>query len=316
MKSICNICKHDDARLIFYTKDNRYNPKNNKKFRLIQCLNCGLVYINPLPDDSAIKDSYGFNYFKLKDGSKPKGRIIQILKFIKKKFSLNIYPTYKFYRLKNKFFSNNSGKFLDVGCATGLLDEFLIKEFPRWKFFGIEPSEGAFKRASRVNEFKVFKGALEDAKYPSDYFDIILINQVLEHVYDPASVINKCSHILKSTGKLIIAVPDFNSFSSKIFGKYWYHLDVPRHLYHFNIKSLELILERNGFLIQKKEKESLPGSFVKSIFLLFGSNPDSLDSSYAWVAVKILFNPILNFLNILFEKFGISNGIFIIAIKN
>ena len=85
---------------------------------------------------------------------------------------------------------------------------------------------------------------------PSDRFDLLLLNQVLEHLTDPAPTLKALAGILKPEGKLIIGVPNFDSWQSTFGGNTWFHLDVPRHLHHFSLPSLSVLIGQSGLEIQ------------------------------------------------------------------
>jgi SAM-dependent methyltransferase len=73
----------------------------------------------------------------------------------------------------------------------------------------------------------------------------------LEHIQNPTRVIKKIYRILKPGGIVIVAVPNFDSFMCKFFGKYWFHWDIPRHIFHYNEKVLKGIFLKNKFLYLK-----------------------------------------------------------------
>jgi hypothetical protein len=47
-------------------------------------------------------------------------------------------------------------------------------------------------------------------------------------------------------GKLVIAVPNIDSYDANYFGKYWAAYDLPRHLYHFSKKTLQKLMQKHG----------------------------------------------------------------------
>ena len=64
-------------------------------------------------------------------------------------------------------------------------------------------------------------------------FDAVTFWHVLEHLENPGEALVAAGRLLKSNGWLVVAVPDYASLQAKLFGKYWFHLDLPRHLHHF-----------------------------------------------------------------------------------
>jgi len=85
----------------------------------------------------------------------------------------------------------------------------------------------------------------------------------LEHLAEPLVYLKEAGRVLKKEGILLVEVPNFNSWQSVIFKDNWFHLDVPRHIFHYDKKSLALILEKADFKIVKVSYNSL-------IYGLFG----------------------------------------------
>ena len=318
MKEInCNLCGQNDTKLLFKSKDRRVNIKGKTIFSVVQCKNCGLVYVNPQPTYQELKPFYGENYFRFSHQCKRRRKIYYFLKRVKNNFFDKIFYSQnpKFYKWKVLNNSKN-GKFLDIGCATGLQDIKFMQDFPNWEFYGVEPDAVAFQEASKIKGFNIKKGFLEDANYSDNFFDIILMNQVLEHVPDPKKTLLECSRILKNDGKLIVAVPNYSSLSSKIFGKYWYHLDIPRHLYHFTPKTIKELLNSANFKKSFIFKEVLDDTFIKSFFIFLDVKPDRFDNSIPFIVWEYLRQPLKKIFDGFFKKVGLVSGLYIIATKN
>jgi SAM-dependent methyltransferase len=77
-------------------------------------------------------------------------------------------------------------------------------------------------------------------------FDLILMFHVLEHLDDPAAALRACAERLRPGGRLVIAVPNYASWQSRYARDRWFHLDVPRHLFHFTPASLARLLREAG----------------------------------------------------------------------
>lgn len=122
----------------------------------------------------------------------------------------------------------DKGKILDIGTGTG---EFLNEARKQnWKTFGIEPNEKA-KNSAKDKGLCV---AENTSDFEDGFFDVITMWHVLEHVKDLEFQIKELKRLLKPTGTIIIAVPNYKSFDAKYYGKYWAAYDVPRHLWHFS----------------------------------------------------------------------------------
>lgn len=115
-----------------------------------------------------------------------------------------------------------------------------------WQTYGVEISSKAVDIAMK-NGHNVFLGNISDANYPDDFLDAITLNNVLEHISDPVFLLNETFRMLKRSRELIINVPNFSSFSRRLFSQYWLGLKVPEHLQHYTIKSLKRNVDNNKY---------------------------------------------------------------------
>jgi 2-polyprenyl-3-methyl-5-hydroxy-6-metoxy-1,4-benzoquinol methylase len=128
------------------------------------------------------------------------------------------------------------GSILDIGCSSG---GFLasLKSGP-WKLYGIEASQSTAERARKITGAEVFSGDVLDANFSEESFDVITCSDVMEHLYEPDKVFRQVSKWLKPDGIFYVFVPNIQAWESRMFGSYWWPLDLPRHLHHFSRKSL------------------------------------------------------------------------------
>ena len=139
------------------------------------------------------------------------------------------------------------GNLLDIGCGTG---EF-VKEIQKKAFFtmGIEPNLKARTSAIELNKLTVFD---KIEKLPDGIkFDVITLWHVLEHINDLNIILYQIKNLLNRDGLLIIAVPNSGSFDAKYYKEFWAAYDLPRHLYHFDKNSMELLVRKLDFEIVK-----------------------------------------------------------------
>lgn len=123
-----------------------------------------------------------------------------------------------------KAITENNLNVLDVGCGTGVLGAFLIKN-QKCKVFGVEINEDAFN-AAKTNLTDVIKGNIEtmDLPYNDDFFDVVVMGDVLEHLINPIGTINKLIEKLKPTGRILITVPNiryWKTLSDLVFKDLW-----------------------------------------------------------------------------------------------
>src|SRR5262249_3479382 len=82
-------------------------------------------------------------------------------------------------------------------------------------------------------------------------FDAVVIWHVLEHLSDPRAALLKARAILKPGGLLMVAVPNLASWQAAATGPAWFHLDVPRHYFHFRTGVLTRLIEETGFAVEE-----------------------------------------------------------------
>ena len=139
----------------------------------------------------------------------------------------------------------NQGKILDIGAGTG---EFLsVAKQNGWDVTGVEPSDKAKQIA--INKGVSFVESI--AKLEDHSFDIITMWHVLEHVPDLNFQIKELKRLLKPSGYLIIAVPNFKSFDAQHYGKFWAAYDVPIHFWHFSKTAIQKLFQKEQMELVK-----------------------------------------------------------------
>ena len=147
-----------------------------------------------------------------------------------------LYHFIKSIALKKKLNLINSqqsqkGRLLDIGAGTG--DFLLFAKNDGWQTIGVEPND----RAKSIAKNKGISFVEETTELESQTFDVITMWHVLEHVPDLDKQIKELKRLLKPTGTLIVAVPNFKSFDAKYYGKFWAAYDVPIHFWHFSMQA-------------------------------------------------------------------------------
>jgi len=139
------------------------------------------------------------------------------------------------------------GVLLDIGAGTGAFAYTMQQA--GWQVTGLEPDDTA-----RANAQKDYDLQLQDLsnlhRLENNTFDVITLWHVLEHVHELHQYLEKFYTLLKSDGRLIVAVPNYTSHDASVYKKYWAAYDVPRHLYHFSPKSIEILLKEKSFAVE------------------------------------------------------------------
>jgi SAM-dependent methyltransferase len=152
--------------------------------------------------------------------------------------------------LKNKLNLINSeqvkkGKILDIGAGTG--DFLLTAKKNGWQTVGVEPSD----RARRIAEQKGILFVNEIGILENNSFDVITMWHVLEHVPNLELQIQELKRLLKPTGTLIVAVPNFKSYDAKYYDSFWAAYDVPIHFWHFSKNAIETLFGKVDMKLEK-----------------------------------------------------------------
>lgn len=160
-----------------------------------------------------------------------------------------MYQFVKSIALKNKLRLINSeskkGRILDIGAGVG--DFLSTAKNDGWQTIGIEPSEKAKAIAQQKGvDFADHLSELDDAS-----FDIITMWHVLEHVPDLEKQIAELKRLVKPTGTIIIAVPNFKSYDAQHYGKFWAAYDVPIHFWHFSKTAIQKLFATQNLKLDK-----------------------------------------------------------------
>ncbi len=158
------------------------------------------------------------------------------------------------------------GRLLDVGCGRGDLGSWFIER--EWTAVGVEPSPEACALA-RSRGLDARAGTLPEVELPPGSFDAVVFRQSLEHVSDPLSDLCRAHEALRDGGLLAVSVPNFGCWQRRRFGGHWFHLDLPRHRFHFDAGALEGALARAGFediqILTSSSTAGLPASIQYAI---------------------------------------------------
>jgi len=269
MTSPCLICGSRDKRFKFIAVDRLHALPGS--FRVMRCRKCGALMLDPQPSMKDIGKYYPSEYHAYAHydpGTKKEKFAISMYKLF---FKPGGNPLKKLLFLPFKHLLRGThivpgGRILDVGCGSGA---FLYKmQSAGMEAFGVELSPDGAREAQRLG-LKVKCGTLEQQKYPSNYFDVITLNHVFEHVPSPMRTLRELKRILKPDGRIIIAVPNARSLACKLFGRHWASLDAPRHLSIPTPRGMRIAAEQAGLNLKKVRFISFPFQFQASLAYVF-----------------------------------------------
>lgn len=241
MQRPCSFCGGKDLDALFLARE---FDSGKESFWLVRCRQCKLVRTQPALTEQELKQYYSLPYYG-SDKAKffgPAEKVTRFFNYLRARTILS--------HLREDIEPRTSTppRILDIGCGRGNL--LMSLKRLGCECHGVERNEFPIDDLPRGIEFHT--GKLSDIAFDGDSFDAIIIWHVLEHADDPVLQIGEASRILRPGGFLAIAVPNFGSFQAKFFKKDWFHLDLPRHIYHFTPGTLTAILKKFGFSIAHK----------------------------------------------------------------
>ena len=229
--------------------------------KVVVCTGCGLGRFHPMPSPDRLRALYPGEYYG-EPGRKFQPLIEGLVRAVGERHT--------------SFLSRElttGARILDVGCGRGVILGALAGQ--GFEVHGLEISAEAARGADPRAEIRIAEN-LKDAEYRTASFDQIIIWHVLEHVNDPAGTLREAHRILKPGGRLIVAVPNFSSLQARCTGAAWFHLDLPRHVYHFPLPALRQLLTLTGFRVRSVHHFSLrqnPFGWIQSLMNRFESLP-------------------------------------------
>lgn len=257
----CDLCGSDEHKLLFEAKDRLHGIDGT--FSYVICKNCGLVFMNPQVSPIDIVKFYPPDY----SPHKAKVDIKQLdQSAIKNKLKRKPFVASSCKRLSEQ------SRVLDVGCGKG---NFLyeIRTVTGCQAYGIDISKTAAKTARENYGIDVFTGTILESPSPDNFFDVITAWAYLEHVHNPSEVLLKMSNLLKSDGLCIISIPNFKSFNAKLFKDKWYHLDCPRHLYIFTVRTITALFKKSNLTVKKITYNKSSNGILGSVqYCFYGNN--------------------------------------------
>ncbi len=232
-KVSCIVCGSDKART-WYTMGH---------FTILICRECKTRYVSPRYDDSQLNHHYSQELFtQSEDYEGIRHNMLDENERTRKRLDMKEEINETIRRCPP------GGKVLDIGCQTGIYLEALPDTVNK---FGIERCEWAVEHTRGITHATIIAGKVEEANYSLEYFDVINMSYVVEHLQHPVPTMKKVVSWLKSGGTLIISVPNFDSLWSRIFREFYRLADPRQHIFLTNPSSLKRLLALFGMHVEK-----------------------------------------------------------------
>jgi 2-polyprenyl-3-methyl-5-hydroxy-6-metoxy-1,4-benzoquinol methylase len=241
----CIICGNQNQELIY---DNL----------LIRCPECGFVTANLEIESQDFKAIYSEKYFK--------GEAYD--DYIRDKADLQQNFRSRIVQLGKIIPPEKLEKILEIGCAYGFFGELATKA---WKtdYTGIDIAREAIEYAKSTLNLNVFCGDYLQSFKQGFTFDTVFMWDVIEHLANPMTVVERISNEISRGGFIVITTGDIGAFLPKLQGRKWRMIVPPIHLHYFNKKSITKLLAGNGFDVIDISYPAVSRSLRQIFYALF-----------------------------------------------
>lgn len=240
----CPVCKSEN-------KETWCEIEARENARLIECGECGAVYLNRIMDEEEIRAAYGPDYYLSDDKPDDAQKV--------RRFGGPIEFVLRSFRGRRAGFVNRvipPGPILDVGCGRGLMLALLKKRHSR-SVAGIQLSTEIAARIRAEHQIEIHEKPLPEAGLPEAHFSGVTLWHVLEHVGDPIETLSTAHRILTPEGRLVLEIPNLDNPLTDSRPERWFEIDFPNHCMLYTPKSLRALLDRTGFEVERSSHFNL-----------------------------------------------------------
>ncbi len=202
-------------------------------FRFVRCDSCGLVRQDPQPVFDDLRERYDEEYFRYEIENERNFFQLMLLGLQDIRFerSAEAIPA-------------EGRRFLDIGCATGMLLEHM--RVRGWQVQGVEICRPSAEYGIRTRGVPIHIGPLEEARFPEGSFRTVHFSHLIEHVNDPRAFLGEVYRVLAPGGQAVIVTPNVKGLQARLLGPKW-RSAIADHLFLFDPISLGRLLGEVGF---------------------------------------------------------------------
>jgi len=252
MAEYCPFCNNESTR--YFSIGDLNQELSRKRFDYYRCQTCGLIFLSPIPSDLSCYYQSSYAAYQKPDGKDLNGKAEQ------ERYKLEIVQSFI-----------TSGRLLEIGPGYGGF-AFLAKQ-AGFEVETIEMDPCCCQFLSEVIGVRAINAAnVCDAMPDIGSYDVIALWHVLEHLIDPWSTLHELAGKLQPGGIIVIATPNPASLQFRIFGRFWTHVDAPRHL---ELIPMELLIKR---------MESLG---LKSVLATTSDKASTIFSTFGWWRISL-----------------------------
>lgn len=253
----CLLCGSPKHARLFRASDRLYHT-TTRQFDVVRCGQCGLVRLDPQPDPQELMRYYPDNYWFAPDES-----AASRMEEAYRRLVLRDHVKFVERALRD---SSARGPLLDVGCGGGLFLGMMRER--GFRVLGLDFSRDAAAIAWSRHRAPAVCAMLEHAPFRAGSVAGLTMFHVVEHLYDPRAYLAAAHELLAPDGRLVVQVPNAACWQFRLLGRSWNGVDVPRHLFDFRDRDLEMLMTACGFEVVRRKYFSLrdnPAGLASSV---------------------------------------------------
>ncbi|MCE5239543.1 class I SAM-dependent methyltransferase [bacterium] len=236
---LCNLCESADHALWGIVRG----------VRVVRCRECGLVFTNPRLPVVALHDSYEEDYGDVHEDPVLLAQRREM--YAIEQADIRRWTATRLGGAQAPAAQDGDSRlrFLDVGCGTGEFISLLQDDF---EVYGVEVSQRYLQIArERYGLPHLVHGELTTAGFGADFFDVVQMRGVLQHLPDPLGQLREAQRVTKPGGLIIIsATPNIASPAARVFGPNFRLMAPDQMVYDFSPRTLRQMLQQAGYEVQ------------------------------------------------------------------
>jgi SAM-dependent methyltransferase len=259
----CPTCGLNDAALLRYGRDRLFGRPG--WYRVVRCNSCSTEYLNPRPTEEALRVHYPADYLPVRtpEATPP------LLRWLSRVAIAARWSAYLGMVEKVMGTIPADARVVDVGCG---LNDLLarLQETRGCRGIGVDINPEVVDYIRNNLRMPAVLGTLRSARLESDSFDLVTMNQYLEHEPQPLETLREARRISRKGAHLVVEVPYCAGVPARLFGSCWSQLDVPRHLVFYTPETLKDILARSGYRLVHVQPFGAPFSMGITVLQSLG----------------------------------------------
>jgi ubiquinone/menaquinone biosynthesis C-methylase UbiE len=259
----CPLCGESSQELVFHARDRLFAQPGT--YRIVCCSACGLRYLSPRPMLAGIALHYPSSYFIYQ----PPEELPAFVRWMARAHTSMRWRASirRLERVLGRLRPDT--RIVDVGCG---LNDYLstLRRLRGLHGIGVDfkPEVAAYVRDTL--KMPIHTGTLHDARFPDGAFDIVTMNEYLEHEPNPRELLVEARRISAKGGHLVIEIPFIEGLAAKLFGSRWSQVDAPRHMVYFTRTTLSEMLRRCGYQLIHTQTFQIPYMIGVSVLQALG----------------------------------------------